>query len=117
LIEARADGYVPAARTLTVLGGADMQLDLALAQLSSEPAGVAVPSVMVASERGPLTAGQGAPHADDGGRHWYKNPWLWTAVGVVVVGAGVGTGVALAHRGGGTSAAYGGSTGQVGSGP
>ncbi|MFT3922051.1 MAG: tetratricopeptide repeat protein [Myxococcales bacterium] len=43
----------------------------------------------------------------------YKNPWLWTAVGVVVVGAAVGTAVGVAGGGSSTDSPYGGSTGAI----
>ena len=43
----------------------------------------------------------------------YKNPWLWTAVGVVVVGAAVGAGVGAASGGTKHEEPYGGSTGAV----
>lgn len=41
---------------------------------------------------------------------WYKNPWLWTAVGVVVVGAATGAGFALRDPGSKLSPAEGGTT-------
>ena len=50
-------------------------------------------------------------------RAWYRSPWLWTAVGALVVGASVGT--VLAVRGGdeNVSESYGGNTGTVLLGP
>jgi tetratricopeptide (TPR) repeat protein len=51
------------------------------------------------------------------GRHWYKSPWLWTAVGLAAAGAAVGA--VLATRDPRTRAgdAYGGSTGAIAFGP
>ena len=37
---------------------------------------------------------RGAPLSRDTPRRWYKTWWVWTAVGVVLVGAGVGIAVA-----------------------
>ena len=51
------------------------------------------------SAAGPLLvapAGPAAPRHDTAPKkRLYKNPWLWTAVAVVVIGASVGTAVAL----------------------
>jgi tetratricopeptide (TPR) repeat protein len=50
------------------------------------------------------------------GRRWYKNPWLWGSVGVVLVGAAAGTGIALT-RDEKTAHAYGGNADAVLKGP
>jgi tetratricopeptide (TPR) repeat protein len=79
------------------------------------PAPVAAPGIarVQAPAPGPQRALQAAPSSiavqplqqrDDTARPLYKNPWLWTAVGVVVVG-GVVAGAVLATRDDGPSRA------------
>jgi PEGA domain len=114
LVEARADGYVPAARTITVLGGADMQLDLTLSPVMEEPA---TPLVLGPVAAAPAPRSSPLDDRDPGRHRWYKSPWLWAAVGVAVVGAGVGVGFALGGSDGGSAAPYGGSTGRSADGP
>lgn len=60
-------------------------------QLALEPGEQRVLSLALAPEAKPVAK------ADDsrGGRPLYKNPWLWTGVGVVVVGAVTGLAVGL----------------------
>jgi PEGA domain len=114
LVEARADGFVPAARTITVLGGADMRLDLTLSPVTEEPAAPLALGPVAAS---PASGARPLDDHDPGRRRWYTSPWLWAAVGVAVVGAGVGVGFAAAGGDGGSAAPYGGSTGRTADGP
>lgn len=74
VIAAEASGYAPARRRLRVRGGELLQLELKLAPLA-----------LSSSER-------------ERERRAYKSPWLWSAVGVAVVGAAVAA-VLLATRG------------------
>ena len=65
--------------------GGPLSLSVAQALPASGPA---------ASEARAAPGPVAAPRADGERRRWYKNPWLWTAAGVVVVGAVAGTVVA-----------------------
>jgi tetratricopeptide (TPR) repeat protein len=76
VIDVLADGYAPARRKLDVVGGQNETLLILLNQLATPP-------------KEPATRTEARP--------LYKNPWLWTAVGVVAVAA-VATGTALALR-------------------
>ena len=67
VIAAEASGHAPARRKLRVRGGETLEL-----QLKLEPQALAVRS-----------------HESEHGRRAYKSPWLWSAVGAVVVGAAV----------------------------
>jgi tetratricopeptide (TPR) repeat protein len=79
VLEFRAPGRITDKRTLQIQGGEQEVLRVQLATVS---------------EASPANAKN-----DDvrPGRPVYKNPWLWTAIGVVVVGAAVGTAVVLAR--------------------
>jgi hypothetical protein len=69
-LEFRAAGFAPELRRIAVHGGDDRRLTVILApKVSDKPVGEQ--------------------------RAWYRNPWLWAGVGVVVAGAAVGTGIAL----------------------
>ena len=58
------------------------------------------------------------PSSKDSPRPVRRNPWLWTGIGALVVGAAaIGTFYALQSRDPGTTAADGGSTGHVLVGP
>jgi hypothetical protein len=72
LVDAHAPGHAPAKRSVSLKGGERETLTI----------------VFSPSE---------AAEASATSRRWVKSPWLWTAVGVVVAGAAVGTGVALAR--------------------
>jgi hypothetical protein len=112
LIEARADGYLPASRVITVLGGADLSVALALAPIAvaSPPAQVAGPMLEPPPAAPVAATADAVPTREQGQRDgatqsWRRNPWLWGAVGVVVVGAAVGGGIAMARSGGSGSSA------------
>lgn len=81
-VSAEAEGYRPERKNVRVRGGEVLRIDLTLTPSPLE----------VAREQRP-----------DQPRRLVKSPWLWTAVGAVVVGAAV-AGVLLATRdeGGGT---------------
>lgn len=95
-LEARADGFLPAQRSLMVEGGVDGSIVLALTPAPSE--------ALIAS--GPATH----PNAEaaSGRSKW----WLWSGLAVLVV-AGAVTGTVLALREPGQAHATGGSTGIV----
>jgi tetratricopeptide (TPR) repeat protein len=76
-LEFRAPGRISDKRTLKVQGGENEVLRVQLAKVSENRA----------------ASGQREDVAP--GRPVYKNPWLWTAIGVVVAGAAVGTAIAL----------------------
>jgi tetratricopeptide (TPR) repeat protein len=78
-LEVRAHGFLPDKRQLNIQGGEEETLTIILSQ--NQPA---------ASE--PL-----ARPNDAAARRWYKSPWLWAGVGLVVAGAAAGTGYALAR--------------------
>lgn len=92
-VEVQAPGFIAERRKLSVQGGEQNTLNVVLSR-SSAPASA------------PLKAR----------RSWYKSPWLWTAVGVVVVGGAAGAGYAAA-RPDEPAAASGGSAATVLSGP
>jgi tetratricopeptide (TPR) repeat protein len=75
-LEVRASGRTPSKRTLKINGGEQLHLRLALAP----PEAPVQPS---RTAKAPL----------------YKNPWLWTAVGVVLAGAAAGAAVAGSRAG------------------
>jgi hypothetical protein len=99
-LEVRAAGYLPERRQLNIQGGEEKTLTIILSQ-------------------SPQSALSEAPRKDepraDKPRVWYKSPWLWVGVGVVVAGAAAGTGYALANPK--TERAYGGDRNWVLSGP
>ena len=92
-LELQADGFVSERRRISVTGGEQKTL-----------------SVMLAATA--LTV----PGQDAEPRRWYKNPWLWTGVGVVIAGAAVGLGVGLT-RDEPPPEPYGGTTNMVLGGP
>jgi hypothetical protein len=95
VLELKAAGYISDKRKLEIRGGEHETLRIALIALPREPGGSA--------------SAQPATH-----RPVYKNPWLWTAVGVVVAGAATGTAIALTRDSGSsanTSAVYLGNSG------
>ncbi|MEY4511992.1 MAG: hypothetical protein RLZZ450_4114 [Pseudomonadota bacterium] len=94
-LEIAASGFVPQRRALHALGGDAQQVSVVLLP---EVAALPAAPLPVARER------------DDRARPLWKNPWLWTGVGVLVVGAAVTGGVLAARRGAdGGEAPYGGS--------
>lgn len=82
-LELRADGFESQARSLSIKGGERETLNVSL---------VAIRGVPLADTSRPSS--DSAPPA----RHWYKNPWLWTGVAIVVVGAAAGTAYALTRE-------------------
>ncbi len=62
-----------------------------------EPAGGGALAAKSASAR---PARKAAPPASEGPRHWYSSPWLWGALGVAALGAGIAV---LASSGGSDS--------------
>ncbi len=80
VLEAQAPGYGAQRRTLRVRGGEELRVELALQR---EP-------LLPGPDEQPVSTRERPPRL-------YKNPWLWSAVGAVVVAA-VATGVALSRR-------------------
>ena len=92
-IELRTAGYAPERRRLSFKGGEEQTLHVAF----SRPVG---PQRAAPAPAEPL---RGAEQPRRDSRRWVKSPWLWTAVGLLVVGAAVGTGVAVARRNDGST--------------
>ena len=91
MLEAQAQGFTPERRRLSIQGGEQQRVSIAL-----------VPQPQAAK--------------DKKDRSWYNSPWLWASVGVVVAGAATATGVVLS-RPDHEPAPYGGSANGVLSGP
>jgi tetratricopeptide (TPR) repeat protein len=91
-LEVQAPGFLPQKRQLSVKGGEEN----------------VVTFVLVPKERAPTEKSAEA-------RPWYRNPWLWTGVGVVVAGAAAGAGYALTRED--SPSPYGGSADAVLHGP
>lgn len=97
-LEARAPAYESDKRTLDVAGGENTGLSFTLTQIPVQPI-VAAPVVPT-----PVQVAQAAPvdpavRSDEPRRPLYKNPWLWTGVGVAVAAIVIGVSVG-ATRGG-----------------
>lgn len=86
LLEARATGYVTQRRELQLRGGQEESVELSLSVMQLEPS-------VEDTAPAPLTPAPTAPVTAD--KPVYKRWWLWTIVGVVVVGAAAGTAIAL----------------------
>jgi hypothetical protein len=84
VLEFRATGHVASRRTLTVQGGEHETLRVELAVLT-----VAVPDKDTRPDV-PPPAGEKPTR-----RPVYKNPWLWTAVGLVLAGAAAGIAIVV----------------------
>jgi hypothetical protein len=101
VLEFSAQGYVPEKRVMKVKGGEQQVLRIVL---PAERAGQQPLQLQVQSDS--AAGGPMANHVDSGApvkRPLYKNPWLWTGVGVVVVGLAVGLGVGLTRKDPGTT--------------
>lgn len=101
VLEFSAQGYQPEKRVMKIKGGEQQALRIVLPmQRASE----GPPSLQVQ----PLTPASGPVaqnHVDSGEpakKPLYKNPWLWTGVGIVAVGLAVGLGVGLTRKDPGT---------------
>jgi hypothetical protein len=99
ILVVEADGYAPHKQTLSIAGGDLQTLKVVLVKtLVSAPPGLA------ATQR---VAAPAKP------RRWYKSPWLWTTLGVVVLGAAAGTTYALVRSDSETAPPYGGTANAV----
>jgi len=78
-LSAEAEGYRPERKNLRVRGGEVLRIDLIL-------------------QKGALEAAVPPKNSQDKPRRLVKSPWLWTAVGAVVIGAAA-LGVLVATRG------------------
>jgi len=94
-VEARAAGYQPMIRSISVRGGQYQKVVLRLDR-SLEPIAVAsAPSAMPTSSESTGIVSAAAPaESETGGEPLYKSPWLWGTMGAVVI-AGVVTAVLL----------------------
>ncbi len=102
LLEFQAAGYRPAERVLKVRGGEQLSLHILMRPEGSDaaPQDQTRPAI-------DLTASAQQRQADDDPRRpLYKNPWLWTGIGMVVAGAALGLGFGLRGRGGDDGAGY-----------
>jgi tetratricopeptide (TPR) repeat protein len=97
VLEVSAPSFASEKRKLSVKGGEEKKLSIILARNSDADANAA-------------NAAPGAAKRDSE-RRWYKSPWLWASLGVVVVGAGAATAVVLTKDKG--SSHDGGSTGKI----
>lgn len=99
-VQIRAPGFATTARTVQLTGGQYLQVAFHLEpearnavpvapQSPPAPASALSPSVSASSDGSAESATEARP--------FYRRPWFWVAVGVVVA-AGVGTGVALAAK-------------------
>lgn len=89
-LEVRAPGYVSERRALRIAGGEALDLKIQLAPLASAEQ---APGPRIAHDVAAPSPREDKPNE----KRWYKNPWLWTGVAVVLVGAGVGTYFALSR--------------------
>jgi len=94
-LEASASGFATERRKLNVKGGEDQALTFILA-----------PGDELAEPKDTARAKSSSE------RRWYKSPWLWTGVGIVLAGAAAGTAIALTRDDPGSSP-DGGSTGKT----
>lgn len=103
-LRANAAGYEPARRRFRIHSEQVTELDLEMATLNVTAA--------EAASTIDLTKATDAPTADPrDDSSVFESPWLWTAVGVVLAGATVGTVMALSTSDPGTASTYGGTTG------
>ncbi|HEX5658856.1 MAG TPA: hypothetical protein VFX59_16795 [Polyangiales bacterium] len=102
-LEFRAEGFLTERQNRKVNGGEQEQIVVFLKTVPS-PADVAAASMTPAATSTQTPYGTREDH-EPARKPLYKNPWLWTAVGVVVVAAAVGTGIALSGGGTKTEAA------------
>ena len=95
-----AQGYGSESRPLRIAGGEEQTVTVQLPKQLEAPAPALQPVAAT------------APKADEGSSV-FASPWLWAAVGVVVAGAAVGVGFAVAGGEGDRLPAPGGDTGYV----
>lgn len=77
-LEVSAAGFISEKRRLNVKGGEDKKLSIILAAADKDSADKGAGATKQSSEK-----------------RWYKSPWLWASLGVVVVGAGAATAIVL----------------------
>jgi tetratricopeptide (TPR) repeat protein len=85
-LQVRAEGFEPQQRALDIKGGERETLTILLSAAHSEPIAAHSPAT-----------NDSAP----GARRWYRSPWLWTGVAIVLAGAAVGTAYAVTRDAGG----------------
>jgi len=81
-LEVSAPGFVSEKRKLNVKGGEDKRMSVILA----------------ASEQGGSETDSGSGKSSE--KRWYKSPWLWGSLGVIVAGAGAATAIVLTRDNG-----------------
>jgi len=112
-LEFRAEGFVSERQVRKINGGEQEQLVVLL-----KPVPTAAQAAAAAPTDRHVSGPSLPPEEREPGRPpLYKNPWLWTAVGVVVVGAAVGLGVGLSGGGSKREAAISGDPAAVIDGP
>jgi hypothetical protein len=90
-LEVQASGYLAERRSLSIVGGEQLALNVEL----SRPDVASAERAQAAGEATPSSTG-----ADRGTRGpVYKNPWLWVGLGALLVGGGVATFLVLRERG------------------
>lgn len=102
LLEVSAPDRAPDRRTLHVNGGEWAELEIALPE-QARLTGTA--------------SNDAQPARDDDGGSVFASPWFWVALGAVVIGGGVATGIALSHGETREQEPYGGDSDVVLSGP
>ena len=97
-VEARAPGYEMERRSIEVVGGEDVELSFAL--MSSHAVATPAQAAQTVASDGADSNKRTLPDVEhEPGRPLYKNPWLWTGVGVVVAAIVVTVGVLAARDG------------------
>jgi tetratricopeptide (TPR) repeat protein len=90
VVEVQASGYLSERRSLSIVGGEKLKVSVVMRQAETAP------SAAETAQAAPLAPGPlEQDDRDAKPRRWYKSPWLWVSVSVVVVAAGVTTGLLL----------------------
>jgi tetratricopeptide (TPR) repeat protein len=91
VVEVQASGYLSERRALSIVGGEKLKLSVVMRQVEAGP------SPAETAQAAPLAPGPLEQDDRDAAkpRRWYKSPWLWVSVSVVVVAAGVTTALLL----------------------
>jgi tetratricopeptide (TPR) repeat protein len=91
VVEVQASGYLSERRSLSIVGGEKLRLSVVMRQAEAAPT-PAERAQAAQKALGPLDRDDSAQEKP---RRWYRSPWLWVSVGVVVVAAGVTTAILL----------------------
>lgn len=93
VLEFDAPGYLPQRRLYKVRGGERERVHVVFPKLEE-----AAPRADAAPPPPPDKTLVSVPESAPPSRKLYKNPWLWTSVGLALAAAGVGLGVGLRGR-------------------